>query len=113
MHPPVSVAEVDSTTLNKQRQQDKNLVLVDVREPWEYNFCVIEGAQFLPLSRIPEDLASFNVPKDARIVTYCHHGLRSQKAADSFVRAGWTNVMSLKGGIDQWSRRVDSSLRRY
>ncbi len=52
-------------------------------------------------------------PKDTPIVTYCHHGIRSLEAASYLIGHGFTNVLSLAGGIDAWVEEIDSSLRRY
>ena len=52
-------------------------------------------------------------PKDTPIVTYCHHGIRSLEAASYLIGHGFTNVLSLAGGIDAWAKEIDTSLRRY
>jgi adenylyltransferase/sulfurtransferase len=54
-----------------------------------------------------------DLPRDANIVVYCHHGQRSDMAARHLLNTGFTHVRNLTGGIDRWSRLVDPSVRRY
>lgn len=113
MTPLDAIPEVDAPTLALTRQAHPNLVLLDVREAWEHKMGTIEGAQLLPLSVLPQGLDSFAAAKDARIVTFCHHGMRSLKAASWLLRAGYTDVTSLAGGIDAWAQQIDTTLERY
>lgn len=53
------------------------------------------------------------LPKDAKLVFHCHHGVRSQQAAEHFTAQGFTNVHNVEGGIDAWSQRIDPSVPRY
>jgi rhodanese-related sulfurtransferase len=53
------------------------------------------------------------LPKDAKIVFMCHHGMRSRAAAERFLAEGFKNIYNLEGGIDAWSQRVDSKVPRY
>jgi monothiol glutaredoxin len=54
-----------------------------------------------------------NLDKNSTLVFYCHHGIRSQQAAQRFVDEGFTNVFNLSGGIDAWSQQVEPNLPRY
>ena len=85
--------------------------LVDVREPWEYERCHIEGAQLVPLRELPARLAE--LPHDRELVLVCHHGGRSLQAAGWLARNGFSNVHNLAGGIDAWARTVDPAMPRY
>lgn len=89
----------------------EEFVLIDVREPREFQFCRIEGAQLRPLSQIRQWMQSLD--KNAETVVYCHHGMRSDQAAAFLVHNGFTNVRNMIGGIDEWSRRVDAAVSRY
>ena len=60
---------------------------------------------------VEEMMASW--PKDAPIVTYCHKGMRSLEAASYLIGHGFTNVRTLRGGVDAWSEEIDSSIARY
>ena len=87
------------------------LVLIDVREPYEWQVARLPTAQLIPLGTL---LAAVpDLPRDADIVVYCHHGQRSAAAAEHLMSAGFRRVRNLVGGIDRWSREVDPSVRRY
>jgi adenylyltransferase/sulfurtransferase len=104
--PEVSVADLD-----REMQSNPNLVLIDVREPHEWEICQIPGAQLLPLSQLPDRLGELDGHKD--IVTQCHKGVRSLRALEMLKAAGYTRVRSLRGGIDQWSVEIDQNIPRY
>lgn len=89
---------------------DKVLVL-DVREPWEYNVAHLEAAVLVPLSQIRMRLGELD--KGAEIVVQCHHGNRSQVVGQFLLQNGFSNVANLEGGIDAWSRYVDSQVPLY
>jgi len=83
---------------------------VDVRTEEECAIARIEGARLLDQALHDELLLR---SKDAAIVFQCHHGIRSQYAAEYFRSKGFSNLYNLRGGIDAWSRLVDPSLARY
>jgi rhodanese-related sulfurtransferase len=86
--------------------------LIDVREPHEYAYVHIEGAELLPLSRAEEWVG--DLPEDQELVLMCHHGSRSAQVA-SFLASqrGLKNVANMLGGIDEWSRLIDTTVPRY
>ncbi len=87
--------------------------LIDVREPGEWEFCRIEGAELLPLSQFgPAVLEKLSDPHQS-LVIYCHHGSRSARVTDVLLRHGFTQVLNMAGGIDGWSREIDPSIPRY
>ena len=85
-------------------------LLLDVREPWEHELAAIAGSQLLPLGQLADGIA--DLPRDRRIVAYCHHGIRSRHALD-LLRAAGLDAQHLVGGIDAWSVQVDPDLARY
>lgn len=85
--------------------------LIDVREPMEYQIAHIEGAKLLPLSQFNEWINDLN-PED-EIIVMCHHGIRSANLCMFLIRNGFAKVINLDGGIDLWSKEVDSSVPRY
>ncbi len=88
-----------------------SLALLDVREPWEIEICRLPESINIPLALLPERLAA--VPRDGMLVVLCHHGMRSQQAAQ-FLRAnGIANAVNLTGGIDAWAREIDPAMRTY
>jgi len=104
-------AEITALELERERARRPELVLVDVREPREAEIAHIAGARLIPLRELPGRLAELSGHGD--IVTLCHHGPRSLKAREILKGAGFANVRSLAGGIDAWSREVDSEVPRY
>jgi len=85
--------------------------LLDVREPWEHKLAKLEGSELIPLGTLPQSLGKLD--RDAEIVAYCHHGMRSADAAGYLIQQGFSNVKNLVGGIDAWSVQVDSAMPRY
>lgn len=88
-------------------------LLIDCREADELIVCRIEGHDWVPLGDFPQRIEAIRADSQRGVVVYCHHGMRSRRAAD-FLRAhGITNAFSLSGGIDMWSDIIDSSVPRY
>ena len=90
-----------------------NLRLIDVRDPDEYAFCKLPGAELISLPVLPSEAATRLPEKDADIVLYCHHGMRSLRAAEQLRQLGYTKARSMSGGIEQWSTEIDSTVPRY
>lgn len=88
------------------------LRLIDVREPAEHAICHIEGSTLIPMQSIPQHLNELDDPA-ARIVVFCHHGVRSMSVVDWLRRQGVENCRSMAGGIDLWSLRIDPGVPRY
>ncbi len=95
----------------KQKLDRKQVVLVDVRERWEWDIGRIAGSQLVPLGTLPAQADA--LPKDAEVVLVCHHGARSRQAALFLQDAGIAKARSLKGGIAAWSREIDPSVPEY
>ncbi len=85
-------------------------ILLDVREPWEYELARIQGSRLLPLADLPGRLHELD--PEAETVVICHHGLRSAHATRFLDRSGFRNVYNLEGGLDAYSA-VDDSVPRY
>ena len=92
-------------------QQGEQVIIVDVREEWEYRLCKIEGSIHMPLAELGKGLDT--LPKDKMIVTVCHHGVRSRRASNLMKQNGFSAVASLNGGIDAWALNIDSTISRY
>ncbi len=97
--------------LKARLDKGDKLVLLDVREPWEHSLAKIEGSILIPLGALPQSLDKLD--RQAEIIAYCHHGMRSADAAGFLLQQGFTNVKNLVGGIDAWSVQVDPSVPRY
>lgn len=93
-----------------QRLPASTLQLVDVREPWEWTIAQIGAPERVPLNELPSSLDRFDRSRD--IIVYCHHGVRSNMAAE-WLRAQGYRARNLAGGIDRWSREIDPAVRRY
>jgi rhodanese-related sulfurtransferase len=87
------------------------IVLLDVRELWEYETAKIDGSTLVPMGEIPSRLQELD--PEAHIVTICHAGVRSMNVAVWLRNQGLEQVQSLRGGIDAWSREVDPKVPRY
>ena len=86
-------------------------LVVDVREPEEYELARIEGARLLPLSLFNEWAPSLDPERET--VFMCHHGIRSAQACAFLSRQGFEKVHNLAGGIDRWSTDIDPTVPRY
>ena len=86
-------------------------VLLDVREPWEYQTCHIAGAQLIPMQTVP--VRFHELEPDASIVCICHHGGRSMQVANFLEHQGFEHVINLSGGVHAWAQQVDSSMPTY
>ena len=97
--------------LKQRLDKGDKIVLVDVREPWEYATDKIEGAILIPLATVPQSLDKLD--RNAEIVCHCHHGMRSADATAFLHQQGFTSVKNLVGGIDAWSIHIDVKVARY
>ena len=87
--------------LKARLDKGDKLVLLDVREEWEYSLAKLDGSILIPLGTIPQSLAQLN--RDSEIIAICHHGMRSADATNFLLQQGFPNVKNLVGGIDAWS----------
>ncbi len=104
--------EIDATELVELRTGGKPMVLLDVREPWEYETARIEGSVLMPMGEIPGRVHQ-ELDPETRIITVCHHGMRSLNVAAWLRNQGFEQAQSLRGGIDGWSAGVDAKVPRY
>jgi len=102
---------ITPTELKARLDKGDALVLLDVREQWEYDLAKLKDSTLIPLGTLPHSLAKLN--RDAEIVAICHHGMRSADATNFLLQQGFPNVKNLVGGIDAWSAQVDRSVPRY
>lgn len=90
-----------------------DIVLIDVREPFEYEIARLEGAKLIPLTELVTRLHELEPYKDKEIILYCHKGGRSLMAAQILAARGFRRVKSMYGGIDAWAEQVDPQMPRY
>ena len=97
--------------LKKKLDLNEDIFLLDVRNPNEFEIAKIKNAELIPLPQLESKL--HEIPKDKEIIIYCHHGNRSGEAVKILKEKGFHKVKSLVGGIDVWSRFIDSSIAQY
>jgi sulfur-carrier protein adenylyltransferase/sulfurtransferase len=105
--------EFDITAMQLKSAIDagRKLVLLDVREPFEYALCHLESSTLIPVDQLPHRLKELELKDE--IVAYCHVGIRSAGAVSLLRKNGFTNVKNLLGGIDGWAAQVDPEMPRY
>ena len=101
------ISAVDASKL----QEDESVVFLDVREDSELAICKIETALHIPLGEIPNRYHT--LPKDKTIMTFCHHGMRSQRAQEFLLAKGLDTVINIAGGIHAWATEVDPQMQTY
>ncbi len=104
----LSPNELSDWLADPQRERP---VLLDVREPWEFEYCHLPDSVHIPMSTVP--LRMEQLDREADIVVVCHHGGRSMQVAMFLERQGFSSVFNLMGGVDAWSHDVDPAMRRY
>ncbi len=92
-------------------QADPSPLLLDVREPWEYQIVHLEDSQLVPMHEIPEIMDTLDPHQE--IIIVCHHGIRSRRVALFLEHQGFSNVVNLRGGLDAWARHTATSLPTY
>jgi sulfur-carrier protein adenylyltransferase/sulfurtransferase len=107
----VSEWEISSVELKRRLDAGDKLLVLDVREPNEYQINRIPGSTLIPLGELPRRYQE--LPKDVEIVTQCKMGGRSAKAHDFLKSVGFSKVKNLKGGILDWIDKVDPSQPKY
>lgn len=105
------IDEIDVQDLQRMRENNEDFVLIDVREPHEYDIVNIEGAVLIPLGEIEDELD--NLEKDKPYVVHCKMGGRSAQAVRRMKEAGFSNVKNLRGGISRWVSEIEPDLPKY
>jgi adenylyltransferase/sulfurtransferase len=106
-----AVPEIEPAALSARLASGEPLDIVDVREPHEFAIARIEGARLIPLASLENRLNELS--PDREIVVHCEAGGRSAQAVKRLRAAGFTRVLNLAGGIQRWSKEVDSSVPNY
>jgi len=103
--------EITTDELKAKMGSGAKVTLVDVREPWEWNLCHLEGARHIPMGEIPARCLELDPEDD--VVVYCHVGQRSAMVVQYLRKQGFQKAVNLRGGIEAWASQVDPTLRRY
>ena len=112
-HTPVmtGVPEIGPREVKKMIDEKQSFVLIDVREPHEFQICRIPGSTLIPLGEIPKRMHELDSASE--IVVHCRSGQRSARAVEFLMKAGFQKIYNLKGGILAWSDQVDPSVPKY
>jgi rhodanese-related sulfurtransferase len=86
-------------------------LLLDVREPWEFETCRIAGSLSMPMQTVPARQQELD--PEAPVVCICHHGVRSMQVGAFLEKNGYTQVINLTGGVNAWARQVDPAMPTY
>lgn len=86
-------------------------LLLDVRDDWERHLCRLDGSLHIPMEEV--GFRTEELPAEAEIVVYCHHGVRSAAVVHHLQGLGFANVKNLAGGLAAWARTVDPTMRQY
>lgn len=86
-------------------------LLLDVREPHEFEYCHIEGSLHMPMNRVFAGLKALDPERDTVVI--CHHGLRSAQIANFLINHGFKNIANLRGGVAAWAKEIDPSMPTY
>jgi len=103
--------EIDPVEVKARMDRQERFVLIDVREPHEYQICSIPQARLIPLGDLPKRVHELDSAED--IVLHCRTGVRSGKAVDFLRQAGFRRVKNMVGGILAWSDKVDPRVPKY
>jgi adenylyltransferase/sulfurtransferase len=103
--------ELTPLELKAALDRGESLVIVDVREPQEYQIARITGSVLIPLGEIPQRYTE--IDRDRLVVCQCRSGVRSAKAAAFLRGVGFERVLNLTGGILRWSDEVDPTQPKY
>ena len=105
------VPEISAPEVKKMMDEKKPFVLVDVREPHEFQICRIPGSILIPLGEVPKRMNELNSADD--IVVHCRSGMRSAQAVEFLMKAGFRKIHNLKGGVLAWADEVDPTMPKY
>ena len=97
--------------LKKRLDAGEKPILLDVREPWEFSICKIEGSVNISMSE-PEKLIN-ELNANDEIIAICHHGMRSFQVCNYLESNGFNKVLNLDGGIDSWAKTIDTDMAQY
>ena len=105
--------EVDVQTVKNLMDEGESFLLLDVRQPEEYEAAKIEGSVLIPMGELRERLTELEPHRDGRIVVHCHHGGRSMQVTQALRSMGFPKAQNMGGGIEQWSCEIDPEVPRY
>ncbi|MDQ2992770.1 MAG: rhodanese-like domain-containing protein [Candidatus Eremiobacteraeota bacterium] len=105
------MAEITCDELARWRSERSDFAIIDVREPWELQMSSLADATNVPMRQLAGDTSV--VPQDRDVVLICRSGSRTDMLAEHLGTLGFTNIYSLEGGLNEWARRIDTSMKQY
>jgi adenylyltransferase/sulfurtransferase len=104
-------AEITVEELKSRLDRGDNVLVLDVRNPEEYQICRIAGSVLIPLSELPQRLGELDSKRE--MVVHCKSGMRSARAIGFLKQQGFTRLSNLRGGILAWADRIDRTMPKY
>ena len=101
--------EIDVLKIKKMLDNNE-VILLDVREPYEVGICNVKGSMFIPMNEIPQKLEKLD--RETSYAVMCHSGVRSLHVAKYLIEQGY-RALNVSGGIDMWASIVDKDMKRY
>jgi len=105
--------EVDVQTVKAVRDSGESFLLLDVRQPEEFETAKIEGSVLIPMGELADRLDELAAHQNDRIIVHCHHGGRSMQVTHALRARGFAKAQNMDGGIDAWSQQIDPDVPRY
>jgi rhodanese-related sulfurtransferase len=101
---------IDAAQLAAQLEYEDPMLL-DVREPWEFEVCHIDGSINIPMGQVSQQLEQLQTASE--VVVICHHGVRSQQVIVFLQQQLTAELVNLDGGVDAWARAIDPDMPVY
>jgi adenylyltransferase/sulfurtransferase len=99
--------------LKAKMDRKDDFVLLDVREPYEYQIANIPGSQLVPLGELPGRVGELETYKNKDIAVHCKSGGRSARAVELLQQAGFKKTWNVVGGINEWTNKIDPGTPKY
>lgn len=106
----MSIPEISVQQLQTLRHSDTDFLILDVRNPDEYEICNL-GGYLIPIHELA--LRLHELKPAQHIIVHCHAGTRSRRATEYLIKEGFTDVHNLLGGITAWANEIDTTMRKY
>jgi rhodanese-related sulfurtransferase len=113
------IPEITVNELSEKLKSEDSFIVLDVREPHELGYARITDSRLevAPMSRLAREgtqaLSEAAGSQDATLYVLCHHGNRSSQVTAWLAQQGWKNVFNVRGGIDEYARKIDQSVGFY
>ena len=108
---PEEIGEITVQELKEEQDAGRDILVLDVRNPYELDICRLEGSYLIPLGELMERVAELNPNQD--IVVHCKSGARSAEAIRRLKTRGFVKLRNLTGGILAWADQIDPAMPKY